>query len=66
VNLAEAHNWTPAQVDALDPDFVDELLLAKQARADHELLSQKSKDPETMRAQSKRRLALVKWRNGGK
>lgn len=28
-------HWTPAQVAALDPDYVDELVIASRARADH-------------------------------
>lgn len=63
--MIEAYHLTPAQVDALDPGFVDELMTARQARADHELLSMDSKDnPELRRAQDKRRSALVKWRHG--
>lgn len=62
MTLCEAHNWTPTQVDALDPDFVEELMTQKQARTDHELLSQKSKDAEVKRAQAKRRTELMKWR----
>lgn len=63
--MAESYQWTPAQVDALDPDFVDELMLARTARQDHELLSADSKDnAELKKAQSKRRAELVKWRHG--
>ncbi len=63
MTLATAHNWLPSEVDALDPVFVDELMLSKTARADHELFSQKSKDnPDVAKRQTQRKAQLAKWR----
>jgi len=63
--LAEAHGWTPDQVDALDPAFIDELMLAKQARQDHQLLSMDSKDnPQLKREQNRRKADIARWRRG--
>lgn len=63
--MATLHHWTPAQVDAMDPAFVDELMLAQTAQQDHELLSADSKDnPELKKAQVKRRAELMRWRRG--
>lgn len=36
VLLAEAHDWTPEEIDRLDPDFIAELLAEKQAKAEHD------------------------------
>jgi hypothetical protein len=33
--LADAHGWTPAQVDAMDPDFIFELSCFKTAQAQY-------------------------------
>lgn len=50
---------------AQDPDFIDELRLARLARNDHDLFSADSKDNKNLRrAQSRRRVELMKWRNG--
>lgn len=65
MTLATLHHWTPAQIDAMDPEYVDELMLAQTAQQDHELFSADStKNPELKKAQTKRRTALMKWRHG--
>lgn len=33
--LADLHHWTPEQVDALDPDYIDHLIARQSAQADH-------------------------------
>ncbi len=40
VNLAYRFNWTPEQVDALDPDFLDSL----SARSEAESMNAKAKE----------------------
>lgn len=65
MTLATRHNWTPEQIDRMDPDFVDELMIARTAQQDHELLTADSKDnPELKKAQAKRRTELMRWRRG--
>lgn len=65
MTLAMRHHWTPAQVEAMDPAFVNELMLAETAQQDHELFSADSKDnPELKKAQAKLRAELMKWRRG--
>jgi hypothetical protein len=65
VTLAEAYGWTPAECDRLDPDFVDELLIRRTARADHELFGHDAKgDAEVRRHQDRRRRELMEWRRG--
>lgn len=50
---------------AQDPDFIDELRTARQARNDHTLFAADSKDnPEMKKAQSRRRSQIAKWRRG--
>lgn len=53
-------------MDALDPDFITELMLEKMARNDHELLSMDTKDTEIKKRQAKRKAEIVKWRNEAK
>jgi hypothetical protein len=43
VHLAEAFQWTPDQVDRLDPDFIVELIAKMNARAEHQKLQQERK-----------------------
>lgn len=40
--LAERYHWTPAQVDALDPEYVDELELFLKAERDQQKAEQKA------------------------
>lgn len=63
--LALDHNWTPVQVDALDPEFVDELIAAKTAHSDHQLFSTDAKNDKALkRQQDQRRLEIMRWRRG--
>ncbi len=64
--MADLYHWTPEQVNALDPEFVDEVILFQRAKSDHELLSADSKDnPQLKKAQARRKAELVKWRRDG-
>lgn len=63
MTLAEAYSWTPEQVDRLDPAFVDEVLIARQARADHQLFEIKPDgNAEVSVLQARRRAEIVRWR----
>ena len=65
MTLADRYHWTPKQVDRMDPAFVDELMAYQTARSDHELFSADAKDnPELRMAQTKRRTAIARWRDG--
>lgn len=55
--LADQHNWTPAQVDAMDPDFITELMAQKAARADYSVMHA---DDDPKKAEAKRKLWVVK------
>jgi hypothetical protein len=41
VMLADSYHWTPQEVDAMDPDFIDELLAFRSAQV---ILSKKNAD----------------------
>lgn len=48
-----------------DMDFLNELSLARMARDDHSLFSTDSKDnPDLKKQQTKRQVALMKWKDG--
>jgi len=57
------HDWTPEQVDRLDPDFVNELVMAKQARADRQLFSIKDPDKDQKAQQTRRKVELTRLRD---
>lgn len=46
----------------MDPDFVDELMMAATAYNDHELLSIKDAKGDALQAQVRRKAQIVKWR----
>jgi hypothetical protein len=53
--LAERYQWTPAEVDALDPDFFDELLVKLDAEVDAERQQKKARERrERLRRQQDR------------
>lgn len=62
--LAEAHNWTPDQVDAMDPAFIAELLAYKQARAQDAALTPEQRETRQKVATAKRTREHMKQRNG--
>lgn len=41
--MADRYQWTPGEVDALDPDFLEELMMRLAAEADHEALRRKQR-----------------------
>lgn len=53
VMLAEAHGWTPEQVDRMDPQFIAELFAQKTAKGDYEA-QQADDDPKKQEARRKR------------
>lgn len=55
--LAEAHSWTPEQVNQMDPDFIDELFAQKRARADHALAESGLTDEQRKAKQRRREIA---------
>lgn len=57
MSLADAHGWTPEQIDVMDPDFITELLIQKTARADYQLFESEI-DPK--QAESKRKQMIVR------
>lgn len=65
--LAESHNWTPEQVDRMDPGFIDELFAYKQARADHEAtladLTPEQREKRQKAMITKRKIQMMKRRN---
>jgi hypothetical protein len=50
--LADAHGWTPAQVDAMDPDFIFELSCFKTAQAQY---AERERERAQREAERKRR-----------
>jgi hypothetical protein len=54
VILAEAHGWTPEQIDRMDPDFITELFAYKDARATHQEADADRTD-EQRKAEQRRR-----------
>jgi hypothetical protein len=44
VLLAKRFNWTQQQVDATDPDLIDELLAFCRAEADHRRIQAKERE----------------------
>jgi hypothetical protein len=53
VLLADTYQWTPQQVDALDPDFVTELIAKLNAKAQHQQTQQKRREEEAKRRKRK-------------
>jgi hypothetical protein len=49
VLLADTYQWTPQQVDGLDPDFLTELLAKITARADHADMQRKRDEAKQKR-----------------
>jgi len=52
VALAGAYGWTPEQVLDMDPEFVDELMMYREAEAEHQKEQQRLAE---QKAKAKRR-----------
>lgn len=60
VNLAERYHWTPEQVLAMDPDFLDELTVRLAAEADAERAKERRRTRRGRRQATQQRMG-PKW-----
>jgi hypothetical protein len=58
--LADLYHWTPEQVEALDPDYVDHLIARQNAQADHHkaesAAEQRKREREKRLAEARKRM----------
>jgi len=55
--LAERYQWTPAEVQALDPDYLEELMARLAAEADHEEAERQTRERQERQAARRREQA---------